>query len=577
MMLQQLNTVIPAYRFSGVFLLLVMLVGCGSHALKEPVEGEDLARVNELTGDILFDLLAGEFAGLNGQLDEATRYYLRAAETTNDPQVVARATHIALFAKKYDTVLELCKRWRLVSDDLLSISRIETIALLHTGKTAQAVEAIESVIIENDQVVKASIGWLSHILKKEASDDMAVKVLNTLDEKHPDQAYLLLLLARYEAGEKNYPRAMAVIERVIQLAPDISDAYLIKAQMLSATGRDVEAVAAVEMAVEKRPDDNNLRLQYARMLVQLKRYDEAWMEFKHLEQATPDNNSLLLSLGLLSIETGKIELAKEYLQKLIDAGAGDSQAHYYLGRIQQSQNEVMPAIANYERVLGGDYMVDARIRSAGLYAKTGRVDDALAKLKQLMSHSQNNSDQIRVYLAQGTLLSEARRDREALEIYNRAIKGAPENTDLLYARALTAEKLDMLDVTESDLRTVLNVDPDNANALNALGYTLADRTDRLVEAKEYILKAATLLPDDPAILDSLGWVYFRLGEYQSALKWLHKAFAQLEDAEIAAHLGETLWQTGKLDDAKKIWNRGLELQADNPVLLDTMKRYQYKQ
>jgi len=209
-------------------------------------------------------------------------------------------------------------------------------------------------------------------------------------------------------------------------------------------------------------------------------------------------------------------------------------------------------------------------------AIVGRVDDALARLKALMKQSQKDSEQIRVYLAQGEVLRGAKRHREALEIYNLAIKDSPENTDLLYARALIAEKLDMLDITESDLLEVLGHEPGNANALTALGYTLADKTNRLQEAKGYILKAMSFLPDDPAILDSLGWVYFRLGEYENALKWLHKAFSQLEDAEIAAHLGATLWQTGKLDDAKKIWNRGLELQADNPVLLDTMKRYQDK-
>ncbi|MCW8854394.1 MAG: tetratricopeptide repeat protein [Gammaproteobacteria bacterium] len=574
--MMQLNTLFPAYRFSAVLLLLALLMGCETSPFKESVEGPDIARVHEFSEDLLYELLVGEFAGISGDLDESAEHYLQAAEQSNDPQVVARAAHIALYAKRYADVIDICERWRKVSDDESAISRIETIARLQQGEIEQAIQLIESVVIVDGQVLQAGVGWLSHVLKKESTAENALQVLERLSVDYPDQAYLLLLQARFEASAKNYGRAMQSIDRVIQLAPEISDAYLIKAQILSANNRDDEAVAAVELAVEKRPTDNHLRLQYARMLVQLKRYDEAWMEFQQLREAMPENHNILLSLGLLSIETGKMDLAKEYLQKLINDGSGDYQAHYYLGRIQQSQNEIMPAIANFERVLGGEYVMDARIRTAGLYAKIGRVDDALAKLKALMKQSQKDSDQIRVYLAQGEVLRAAKRHQEALEIYNLAIKDSPKNTDLLYARALIAEKLDRLDITESDLLTVLNYEPKNANALNALGYTLADKTDRLQEAKEYILKAVALLPDDPAILDSLGWVYFRLGEYENALKWLRKAFAQLEDAEIAAHLGATLWQTGKLDDAEKIWKRGLELQADNPVLLDTMKRYQDK-
>jgi tetratricopeptide (TPR) repeat protein len=291
-----------------------------------------------------------------------------------------------------------------------------------------------------------------------------------------------------------------------------------------------------------------------------------------LHQAMPDNHDVLLSLGLLSIEIDRNDLAREYLQQLIDRGQHQDQAHYYLGRIQQSDREIMPAMANYEQVQAGDFLLDARIREAGLLAQLGNTDQALEKLKKLQDVGPDNNNRIRVYLAQGEVLRQADRDREAMDIYTSALKDAPENVDLLYARALTAEKLDMLDMAESDLRMVLTHEPDNANALNALGYTLADRTERLQEAREYILKAAELLPDDPAVLDSLGWVYYRLGEMEKSIKWLRKAFAKLEDAEIAAHLGEVLWMNGQLEEAGKIWQRGLQLQGDHPILLDTIKR-----
>jgi len=171
----------------------------------------------------------------------------------------------------------------------------------------------------------------------------------------------------------------------------------------------------------------------------------------------------------------------------------------------------------------------------------------------------------------------AKRSDEAYKLYNNALQRSPENTDLLYARALTAEKLDLLDVTESDLKMVITHEPENASALNALGYTLADRTERLNEARGYILKAARLLPDDPAILDSLGWVYYRLGQYEDAIKWLSKAFLVLEDAEIAAHLGEVLWMDGQTERARNIWQKAEKLEGSKTVLHETVRRLKNRQ
>jgi tetratricopeptide (TPR) repeat protein len=175
-------------------------------------------------------------------------------------------------------------------------------------------------------------------------------------------------------------------------------------------------------------------------------------------------------------------------------------------------------------------------------------------------------------LAQGEILASKQRYAEGLEMYSRALQQKPDDADLLYARALIAEKVDRIDITEADLLKLLSTQPENANALNALGYTLADRTERLEEARDYIKRAAELVPDDPAILDSLGWVSYRLGNMQDALKWLSMAFEKLEDAEIAAHYGEVLWKTNQKAEAEKVWNIGLENNAEHPVLLETMKR-----
>jgi len=560
------------YRPLLLSLLLSVLSACGytSSFKKADSNAEPQADANQ--SELMYQILVGEFAGVRGDMDVSVDHYLQAAKTSTNPQVAARAAYITLYAKQYDEALQVTERWQALAGSSIDITRTKALIFLHQQKVEAAAKEIEQILVKDGKVNLGDVSALGHILKKEAQADVAIRVLSLLNKSYPQQSGLLLLQARFEANEQQYENAKQLIEQVIQLSPDISDAYLIKAQILAAENNQQEAVKSVAIAVEKRPGDHRLRLQYARMLVQMKLYDEAWQNFMQLKEAMPADENILLSLGLLSIETNKPDLAKQYLQELIDHGFHNLQAHYYLGRIQQSQGEFMPAIANFERVAEGPYMLDARIRTAALLAETGQVDKALKKLK-LLNEGQDNGTQIKVYLAQGEVLRNAHRDKEALGVYNTALQNSPENTDLLYARALTAEKLDMLDITESDLRMVLIHEPDNASALNALGYTLADRTQRLDEAKEYILKAAKLLPNDPAVLDSLGWVYFRLGQYEESIKWLSKAFALLEDAEIAAHLGEALWMNGQKGNADKMWQRGLEMKADHPVLLNTIKRY----
>lgn len=564
-------------RISPAATALLLVSGCASYTPREqpqqvavPVQA---APVQELNGDLLYALLAGEFAGSRGDMNAAAQFYVEAASNTADPRVAARAAHIALYAEHYDEALDAIERWQdLAPGDSNDIARVRVLALLHLGDVDAVVKELTPLLLQDGKPNDAAVSALSHILQKEASPEVALSVLRKLDTLYPNRPRLMLLRARYEVNASQLDVAQALVDGVIALEPETGDAWLIKAQVLAAQHNEKAAMEAVSKAVGLRSDDTQLRLQYARMLVQHKDFTEAWQQFNILHEKLPDNPDVLLSLGLLSIETGKVDLANDYLQTLIDKGYHSAQAHYYLGRIQQSQGKLVVAIANYERVEQGDYFLDAHIRAAGLLAMTGEVDKAMLQLQNLIQEGDNNQD-VRLYLAQGEVLRNAHRNQEALNVYNAALKNSPENTDLLYARALTAEKLNMLDVAESDLRLVLLHEPENVNALNALGYTLADHSQRLQEAKDYILKAAALLPDDPSILDSLGWVYYRLGDYAESVKYLRKAFTQYEDAEIAAHLGEVLWVSGQLEEAGKIWQRGLDLRADHPVLVETMKRF----
>ncbi len=571
------------------FVLLPLLlgsVGC-SHMGNQPeevVRGEDMARTQpakalkvsrQEADDFLYNLLAGEFAGVRGDLQTAVEYYSRVAEKNPSQEVLGRAAYIALYAGDDRAAADLCERWYALGyPESPDIERIRIMAYLHLRKLEPVVEAIEKQLMVDGDVNEPIVSTLTHILNKEAQPDFALDIIQVLNQKYPDSPLLLLMVSRFQANLGRFDAALANVQRLIELDPELVDAYLVRAQVLAGMNQEEAAVQAIEIVVQKRPEDRRLRLQFARMLVQFRHFDKAIAHFLELKKLMPDDENVLLSLGLLSIETGEYMQAKQYLQELIDKGYRNEQAHYYLGRIQQNEGEDMPAIANYERVNSGEYWLDARIRSASLLARSGKTDKALKQLETLYAReSHSESNRIKLYLARGEVLRNASRNREAYKLYNAALVQSPENTDLLYARALTAEKLNMLDVAESDLKMVIMHEPENASALNALGYTLADRTKRYEEARDYILKAAQLLPDDPAILDSLGWVYYRLGQYEDALKWLNKAFAAQQDAEIAAHLGEVLWVIGKTEEAINIWEKGRELDGNQAVLRDTIQRF----
>ena len=578
-------------RYTGLLcfppVIALGLAGCATTPSasdqEELVTGDDIAFTHQPGSDapansredLFFNVLAGEFAGVRGQMDAAIEHYSIAAESSEDPKVILRAAYIALYANDNLKAVELTDRWYALNlPENNTISRLRTLAFLHLQQLNEAVEAIEKLLMIDGEVNEHAVSSLTHILSKEAEPAFALQVVNRIAEKHPDQASLVLLQTKFEANMGSYEQALAHAQKVIELDDSLIDAYLVKAQILASQGKQQEAVDSIAVAVNKRPDDHRLRLQYGRMLVQMKSFDEALKHFLELRKTMPNNENVLLSLGLLSIEIGEHDQAKQYLQELLNNGYHNQQAHYYLGRIQQSHGEDMAAIANYDRVMDGDYWLDARLRSVSLMARSGQTEAALSRLEALSKKDPSESTLIKVYLAKGEILRAASRNKEAYHLYNNALSHSPENTELLYARALTAEKLDMLDVTESDLKMVIMHEPENASALNALGYTLADRTERLNEAREYILKASQLLPDDPAILDSLGWVYYRLGQYRDAIKWLSKAFEAMQDAEIAAHLGAALWMNGQTEKAKNIWSKGEDLGGNQTVLRDTIQSFQ---
>jgi tetratricopeptide (TPR) repeat protein len=279
-----------------------------------------------------------------------------------------------------------------------------------------------------------------------------------------------------------------------------------------------------------------------------------------------------MAVGLLSLQLKDLDTAESTFKTLLDLDYRDPDAvRYYMGQVQEERKRYDEAELWYRSVARGENLLSAQSKVAQMLAKQGRLDEGLKYLRQV--EPQNNQQRAQLSMAEAQLLREAGRYQEAYDLLGKALEKLPNYPDLLYDYAMAAEKLDKIEVMEANLRRLMQIKPDHAHAYNALGYTLADRNIRLQEARDLIAQALKLAPDDPFIVDSMGWVEFRLGNFNQSLEYLHRAYQMRADPEIAAHLGEVLWAKGERDEAKRVWQAALKEYPDNETLRRAVKRF----
>ena len=558
---------------TALMAVIVLTTACASLTSPSVEQAVVAPKAQTLDGDLLYELLAAEFAGNAGDLEASVNFYQQAAKHSNDSRIAARAAYIALYDKKYEQTLELLDRWRELDPEDQDINRIYAMSYLYLNRSAEALPYVQAVLEQAGGSNKEKAMVVKKLLGEDIAAQVSFDLLEALNQVQADNPQMLILQAKFAAQLEQYEKSIELLDRTLELDDSLVDVYLIKARIYRAQGNRDAAKAVIEQVLKDHPDNIALRMQYAHMLVEDKDYKAASEQYLYVQKKQPDNVEVLLNLALLYIETERLDEAAELLSHLIELDKKTDIANYYLGRIEQNKEQYKSAIAHYIKVENGTYVFEAKLRIASLFARLDRTDEAIEQLNVLVEDTESWSKRVRAYLAQGEIFRSRQRYQDAFDMYSRALSHNREDINLLYARALIAEKVDRVDIAESDLLKVLSIEPKNSDALNALGYTLADKTERYQEAKEYIQKAAELVPDDPAIMDSLGWVNYRLGELQEALKWLSMAFEKLEDAEIAAHYGEVLWHTNQKDKAREIWQKGQAVDAKHPVLVDTLKKY----
>lgn len=527
-------------------------------ALPSPLAAEDP------DATVLFSLLAAEMSAQAGDYEQASTYYLVAARLTGDSQVAERATRLALFARNYPRALMAAERWLALLPDHIEAMQITAVLLATAGRDPEAAELLQRIVarLGADEGYRVVVSLLAQSEDRES----ALRVAERLVEADTGEPLAWLAHAELALRFEELHRARAVSLAGVERFPKVVQLRLTLARALTELQDPDAALAALAAAVEAHPDRREVRLAYARALVDLEDFDRVRPEFDRLLTLAPDDAELLLTTALLSLEAGRFSLAQEYLERLRAGGQRVHDANYYLGRLHEQAGDLEAARASYAGLGDGIHSEDARLRLARL---TGELDGPVAA-RPLFERMQEDPDEgiaLRAYLAESNMLRELGQMDEALQRLGQGLLQFPGSEQLLYLRGLVHERVGDIPAAERDFRAILEMDPENVSALNALGYTLADRTDRYQEAYDLIMRAYEQRPDDAAIIDSYGWVLYRLGRLEEAVVKLERAYALMQDGEIASNLAVVLWELGRREESRSILDEALQRDPEHERLL----------
>ncbi len=519
----------------------------------------------------IYELMLAELAIRRGDNAVAVENYLNVLEQVDNSDVAERAVKVAAHAKDLKSAIIAVKKWQKTEPDNYKPYQIAGTLLFRQGLLNEAFEQFNQAIKLRGTDSRLSFSSILSILSRERNPEGILQLGQRLADAYPDNAYAQFMYGSLAAKLNRSQSALAYLDKALAIE-DIPDAHGIKAKLLLKLGKRTEAVTSLRQAVKNYPDNNDMRLTYARLLIDVKQYAAARIEFAQLLKHAPNDADLLYTLGLLSLEANLLDDAERHLSKLLKTQHRRGEAIYYLGRINENKKDLVQAISWYQQVTSGDFLFDAQIRATKLLARIGETEKALKSLAELKIIHQSNATLVRIYLTEAAIYREAHQYEQAMEVYNQGLEKVPGNNDLLYSRAITSEKIGRLDILEQDILTILKTEPDNAHALNALGFSLLGKPERLGDAYQYIKKAFELLPDEAAIIDSMGWVEYKRGNLAKSEQLLRKAYSMMPDSEIAAHLVELLWVNGKRVEAKKLITNVLKNEPDSEYIKDVMQR-----
>lgn len=525
-----------------------------------------------LTPELIYYVLSAEVAGQRGQVGVAVDLYHRASEIVDSPSLASRSAQVATLSRDRQRINRALERWIEVDPKDADVYIMQAPFLMLRNDYSGAVAAIDKALELEPDKKALYLRRLSENLAEMAKADDGLSSMKQLALYQQNDPAAHFAYARMAFYYQRYDETLKELAPLLEAEPENEDYLVLKADTLQRLGRSEEALKIISRAADNDDASEDLRFTYGKLLGENGQTDRAREVFESIQADNPDNRDVMFALGLLALEEEDGKLAKSYFSDLLKAGDPSGRAPYFMGLAEEMSGNIDAAMVWFASVpVQSNRFNLAQEKYISLLVERGE----LAKARQHLSQLRNELPQqaLQYYLYEAGVLREQGQNQAAFDLLTQAMEQYPQSEELHYSRAMIAESLDRIDMLEQDLRWILEQDPNNAQALNALGYTLTDRTDRHQEALEMITRALELQPGDPFYLDSLGWVYYRLGDLAKAEKYLREAMQAQPDVEFIAHLGEVLWERGKKQEAKQVWQQGLDQDADNELLLETMRRY----
>lgn len=524
----------------------------------------------ELSPELLYKIMMAEIALQRGLPQNAAQALLEVARETRDPRVAQRATEIAWNARMLKEALEAASLWQKADPDSTQAWQVVAALLVNQENLTEARVPLEQWLAADKANAARNFAQVAQLLARNNDKKTVFDLLKGLARPYNDIAEVRLSVAQAAWRANDVDGALAESRAALKIKPDLELAALFHAQALSRRSNGA-SITFLEDFLKRYPKANDVRLTYARLLANEKRTADARKQFEILVEAAPKNPEIAMAVALLAMQTNDYDAAEKHFQGALAAGHKTPDAIWlFLGQINEERKNYDEALKWYAGITSGERYMSAQARYAGVLQKQGKLDEARKHLQSIKPG--DDAQRIQLVQAEANMLREAQAYSDAYDLLGKSLEGAPESIDLLYDQAMIAEKLDKVDIMERNLRKVIELQPEHAHAYNALGYTFADRNQRLPEARKLIEKALELSPQDGYIMDSLGWVLFRMGQMSEAVTQLRRAFDLRPEAEVGAHLGEVLWANGQRDEAQKIWSKFLKDNPLNDTLQGTLKR-----
>ncbi len=551
--------------------IAVALTGCGHQSPSD----QDMSSINSAApharpfpADALYALLVAETAANRGQLDIALANYYQQAYKTRDIGVVRRATLLAEYLRASQAALDLAQLWSDIEPENPEPVYLAGQYLIAFQRLDLALQKSRRLLELDAQTLFVPIA-ISPAADNPSTHASLLKDYQALLQQHPDTVDLLLGNAVLLEQQGNYNESLSLVERALKIDDKNLQTRLFEVDVLYKGGRPDKAVQRMAQIVEDDPENSRLRMQYAQLLTD-QDLEKAREQFEYMAQTNSLDPDLLLARALVYYRLNNLIEAQDLFEQLLFLKQYIDTSQYYLGEISMASQKPEKALEHYRRVEGGSVYLPAAAKAFSLMIQQNH---RLEGQQWLVEQRKLHPDQaLKLYMVEADTLLKSGDLSRSLAALNDAIQKYPEQADLYFARSLLQEQLGNIQAAETDLRFVLARQPENADALNALGYMLANSNQQLDTSYQLLTKALALQPEDPAILDSMGWALYRMGRNEEAILRLKKSFKLNPNDEVAAHLGEVLWSVGKHSEAESIWQQGLRLKPGSKLITTTRQR-----